>query len=157
VLQVFLESAMMQHRDDYLDIPVDTTAIVGDVLLALELLKSADETSGLVRLAVKTDIAQRPIYNFEVRMVALVGTDEGSKNNMTIQEFLDGPGVPLLYPFVREAVAGLTLRGRFGPVWLSLVNVASVRAQADIKEMEQKGDAATRKRSGRKASSTVKP
>ena len=45
---------------------------------------------------------------------------------MPLRDFLAGPAVALLYPFVREAFANLTLRGRFGPVWLNPFNVRAM-------------------------------
>jgi preprotein translocase subunit SecB len=48
----------------------------------------------------------------------------------------------MLYPFIREVVANLTIRGRFGPVWLNPFNLrgaiqAAVQQQNAAKEGEK--------------------
>jgi len=54
-------------------------------------------------------------------MVALVRRLPG-EGNLSVRDFvLSAASVSLLYPFVREAFAAVTLRGRFGPVWLNLL------------------------------------
>jgi hypothetical protein len=39
-------------------------------------------------------------------------------------------GVSMVFPFVREAIANLTMRGRFGPVWIDPLNVQAIVADA---------------------------
>lgn len=57
-------------------------------------------------------------------MTALIEVKPGEAN-MPLEKYATISGVSLLYPFLREAVANLTQRGRFGPVWLSPLNVAA--------------------------------
>ena len=53
-------------------------------------------------------------------------------------EFLARSGVPTLFPFVREAIANITMRGRFGPLWLNPIDVrASVKEL--VEELERDG------------------
>lgn len=42
--------------------------------------------------------------------------------------YLTSKGCALLFPFIRETIANLTARGRFGPVWLNPVNVVALMA-----------------------------
>jgi len=46
--------------------------------------------------------------------------------NMPLDRYFTTSGAALLYPFVRQVVADLTSRGRFGPVWLNPMNVTAV-------------------------------
>jgi hypothetical protein len=45
---------------------------------------------------------------------------------MPLDRYFTTSGAALLYPFVRQVVADLTWRGRFGPVWLNPMNVAAM-------------------------------
>jgi preprotein translocase subunit SecB len=124
--QVFLEKVVFSHRDDFLNLPPNTQPSIGDVAVGILVGEGTDGESGLVRIEVKTDPANKPIYNVELAVMALVKRTEGA-GNMTIHEFLtSGASVSLLYPFVREALANLTLRGRFGPVFLNTINPQAI-------------------------------
>jgi preprotein translocase subunit SecB len=126
VAQIFLERVAFSHREDFLALPANTPAEVGDVSVNLLVGEAQDGESGLIRVEVKTDPERKPTYNIELAMVALVKRSPGAEN-MTIHDFLmSGSVVTLLYPFVREAVANLTIRGRFGAVWLNAINPQAV-------------------------------
>lgn len=120
--QIFLEHVQFSHREDFLSLPLGTQAVVGNVNVQVETGISPDSKTGLVRVQVWTIPENKPIYNFRVSMTALVAVDESARN-MPMNTYLAGPGAALLYPFVRQVVADLTWRGRFGPVWLSPTNV----------------------------------
>lgn len=126
--QVFLERVAFSHRADFLALPPDTKPEVGDVAIGVSVGEGRDGESGLVRIEVKTNPGRNPTYNVELAMVALVRRlpAEGS---LPIRDFiLSAASVSLLYPFVREAFAAVTLRGRFGPVWLNLLNPQAIAA-----------------------------
>lgn len=126
VAQVFIEKLVFSHREDFLNLPANTPPVVGEVSIGLMVGESKDGESGITRIEVKTDPAKKPTYNVELIMVALVKRVPG-EGNMTIQEFLkSGASVSLLYPFLREAFANVTLRGRFGPVWLNTINPQAI-------------------------------
>ncbi len=127
--QIFLEQVHFSHREDFLSLPLGTQAVVGNVNVQVETGLSQDSKTGLVRVQVWTNPENKPIYNFRVSMTALVAVDE-SAPNMPLNTYLAGPGAALLYPFVRQVVADLTWRGRFGPVWLSPTNVLAPAAAA---------------------------
>src|SRR6266496_890741 len=127
--QIFLEQAQFSHREDFLSLPVQTPAAVGNVNMQLETGLSPDAKTGLVRVQVWTIPENKPIYNFRVSMTALVAVDQAAPN-MPLSTYLAGPGAALLYPFVRQVVADLTWRGRFGPIWLSPTNVLASAAVA---------------------------
>lgn len=126
--QVFLERMAFSHRPDFLALPGDTRPEVGDVAIGVSVGEGADGESGLVRIEVKTDPGRNPTYNVELAMVALVRRLPG-EGNLPVRDFvLSAASVSLLYPFVREAFAAVTLRGRFGPIWLSLLNPQAIAA-----------------------------
>ncbi len=122
IAQILLEEATFGHRGDYLTSSTTPTPdnIVGTLNIELQTGVSADGKNGLVRLRVTTIPENRPFYEFDVAMVALVTVDETAAN-MPLDQYVKVGGA-LLYPFVREVVAELTWRGRFGPVWLNPVN-----------------------------------
>jgi preprotein translocase subunit SecB len=122
VAQILLEHVQFSHRDDFLSLPLSTPPVVGNVNVQVETGLSPDAKTGLVRVQVWTVPENKPIYNFRVSMTALVAVDQTAPN-MPLNTYLAGPGAALLYPFVREVVADLTWRARFGPVWLSPTNV----------------------------------
>ena len=120
--QVFVETLVFSHREDFLALPPETQPAIGDVSVGMMVGENREGNAGVVRIQVKTDLARKPIYNIELVMIALVTRVEGAEN-MTIPEFLrSGASVSLLYPFLREAFANITLRGRFGPVYLGPIN-----------------------------------
>jgi preprotein translocase subunit SecB len=138
--QVFLERVAFSHRGDFLALPPDTKPEVGDVAVGLSVGESSDGEGGLVRIEVRTDPARNPLYNVELAMVALVRRLPG-EGNLSVRDFvLSAASVSLLYPFVREAFAAVTLRGRFGPVWLDLLNPQALIA--GLTALESAGPAA---------------
>jgi preprotein translocase subunit SecB len=55
------------------------------------------------------------------------------QENMALKEFFTtGSAHAVLFPFVREAVANITMRGRFGPVWLNPVNFGALVAKGSV-------------------------
>ncbi len=122
--QILLERAVFEHRADYLKHPPGTP--IKDLPLALEfrLGLTPDGTKGVLKLTVKTRDEAKPLYRFELTMAALVEVQAGHAN-LPLERYAAVSGMSLLYPFLREAVANLTQRGRFGPVWLSPLNVAA--------------------------------
>jgi preprotein translocase subunit SecB len=120
--QIFLERASFKHRDDYLALPASSAAQVGDVTVTYESGMAEDETKGLLRIHVRTKPENKPIYEFDISMVALLQVDE-EQRNMELSDYLITAGLTLLFPFVREAVANITMRGRFGPIWIHPMNI----------------------------------
>lgn len=148
--QIFLEHVFFSHRDDSLSLPISTPAVVGNVNVQVESGISPDEKTGIVRVQVWTVDENKPIYNIRVVMTALVQVDPAAPN-MPLSRYLSGPAAALLYPFVRQVVADLTWRGRFGPVWLSPTNVLIPAAAPAPAEVPEAKVSARRGKSRRKA------
>jgi preprotein translocase subunit SecB len=136
--QVFLDRASFSHRDDYLTIPASTPPKVGDINVAFRMIPSDAEPRALIQARARTDPEQKPMYEFDVIMSMVVSMDEAAPN-MTLPEYAQTGGFASLSTFLRQTVADLTLRGRFGPVWLKPANLRIVFE-------EKKTPAATKKR-----------
>ncbi len=133
--QIFLESASFSHRPDFLSVPSSPPPRMEiSTQLQAEFAKDASDTTlGALRLIYKTDDASS-LYQFSVTMIAIIAQDRDGAN-MTLQEYVESSAVALLVPFLREAVANLTGRGRFGPVWLHPLNVRALLGSPAIAEL----------------------
>ena len=122
--QIAVERVSFRHREDYLTVPVGTS--VGSLPLRIKsgYTLSSDASQAAIRVELSTDETQRPLYMIEAVVVGLVRVKEGQAN-MPLERYAAFHGVVMLFPFLRELVANLTGRGRFGPVWLHPVNLAA--------------------------------
>jgi preprotein translocase subunit SecB len=55
---------------------------------------------------------------------------------MPIADYMASGGGPTLFPFLRECVANLTGRGRFGPLWLRPINFVQLAEQLTAQQHE---------------------
>lgn len=122
--QVVLEKVQFEHRGDYLAFPPKTDIEDLSVRLSFQAGLTPDKTKGVLRVRAQTPETANALYRFDLTMAALIEVKPGEAN-MPLERYATISGVGLLYPFLREAVANLTQRGRFGPVWLSPLNVAA--------------------------------
>lgn len=137
--QIVLEKLHFEHRGDYLAFPPKTDIKELPITLSFQLGLAPDRTKGVLRVRAQTPEKANALYRFDLTMVALVEVKAGEAN-MPLEKYATISGVSLLYPFLREAVANLTQRGRFGPVWLSPFNVAAAveAARPDVGVSERK-------------------
>ncbi len=102
------------------------------MVLEAQYMIAGDRRAGVVRMVVKTDNDANPHYEFDVIVAATISVEDGAEN-MSIEEYaLGGSGRALLYPFAREAVANLTGRGRFGPLWLHPFNFIALGEPSQV-------------------------
>lgn len=148
IAQILLEEASFGHREDFLALSPSTPAEVGDVQGQLQSGVFHGGTTGFVRIEVKTNPENRPVYNFHLTMLALVSQDEENAN-LSVEKYVPIAGPTLLYPFLREAVANLTARGRFGPVWLKPFNIKAAIEEPD--EQAESKPSTTRRSSHKSA------
>jgi len=120
--QVFLDRASFSHREDYLTIPASTPPEVGDINVAFRMILSDTEPRALIQARARTDPDQKPMYEFDVILSMVISVDEAAPN-MTLPEYARTGGFATLSTFLRQTVADLTLRARFGPVWLNPANL----------------------------------
>ena len=121
ISQVFLEEASFSHRADALALPLDTKPELGDIEITVEAGLRPDKKAGLLRLSAATRPEAAPLYSVRVRMAGLF-EQQGGSENLSMVDFLGDSARALLFPFLREAFANITSRGRFGPVWLNPIN-----------------------------------
>ncbi|MDP3940571.1 MAG: protein-export chaperone SecB [Deltaproteobacteria bacterium] len=122
LVQVFLEKATFKHRPGFLDLPAEKPADVRELLVALETGLTSDGSAALIRTRVRTKPKTEAVYEFDVTMTALLEREQTAPN-MPLDNYVSLAGWTLVFPFIREAIANITGRGRFGPVWLSPFNL----------------------------------
>ncbi len=120
--QIYLSELQFSHRRDALNLPHSTPVDLDRVKLEATIAERADHKVAVLTVRVSTDPKDgKALYQFVVEMVATVSVAEGEKN-LPPAAYLKTAGPSTLYPFLREVVANLTMRGRFGPVWLKPFN-----------------------------------
>lgn len=122
IQQIFLERASFSHRPDSLTLPHTTAPEVGELKIDVQAGVAKGGGQGILRVRVRTQPSQKPLYVLDVTMTALVGLLDTDVPNMTIEEYIGRYGPGMLYPFVRQAVSEITIKGRFGPIWLNPFN-----------------------------------
>ncbi len=50
---------------------------------------------------------------------------------LSLERFAKGNGIAIMFPYVREMVANLTMRGSFGPIQLPTMNVVAMLEQGN--------------------------
>jgi preprotein translocase subunit SecB len=124
--QIYLSELRFSHRRDALNLPHTTPVDLDRVKLEARIAEQADHRVAVLTLRVSTDPKDgKALYQFLVEMVATVTVAEGEPN-LPPAAYLKVAGPATLFPFLREVVANLTMRGRFGPVWLKPFNFQSL-------------------------------
>ena len=140
IAQIFLDSVQFSHREDSVSMAPDTKAHIGEVDVGIEVGERIDGKLGVVKVTISTKEESKPVYNMRLEMRGIFTVPEDAAN-LPMGEFLKGGAVSLIYPFVREAFASVTGRGRFGPIWLDPFN--TLRAAAGFRSVpnEEPGQA----------------
>jgi preprotein translocase subunit SecB len=124
--QVFLEHSNIGHKQNPLLIPPDSGKAqpieMKVELSASELVGRAGEQHAAATVRVYTAEESTHPYTIDVAMTAIVSAEVGNEN-FPPMDYVQTAGATLLYPFVRELVANLTSRGRFGTIWLNPFNI----------------------------------
>jgi preprotein translocase subunit SecB len=132
--QIFLLSATFSHRGEPLSFLVETPQKPQriNVQFMLRDLNAGEAAQVLIKVASDPTVEEEALYDFAVEVTAIVGKGPDGADAPAPQVLLE-IGASLLFPFVREAVANITGRGRFGPVWLNPFNVrAAIQAQQPV-------------------------
>ena len=125
--QVFLKRAEFDHAPGMLETSELRQANEHMIRINVSIALGADDaTKGLVLLSAETRPNNPGCYQFKVEMAGLFETETGAEN-MTMADYLQGPAIAAMFPFLREAVANITGRGRFGSVWLKALNIAAIK------------------------------
>jgi preprotein translocase subunit SecB len=123
---VVLVEVSFAHRNDPLSMlpntPLPTTQIT------INVSNTAFNENGAMglRLSLSSDTSDTAaLYDFRLTMAALLIRTETTPAEWTERQFAE-IGVTMLVPFVREALASVTGRGRFGPVLLNPLNIRAL-------------------------------
>lgn len=82
---------------------------------------SEARNAGLVTMTAETVPESTGVYTFSVEMVAVVlQAKVPVGEELSLEDYIVVSTASLLFPFVREHVAALTGKGRFGALWLPL-------------------------------------
>ena len=127
--ELFLVSSSFSHRRDFL--ALDRRNPLGDheVDAEFQLIHGLAPSVIGVTVRVATKPGADSAYNFHAEMMAIIRVDDGSVSSPPEAQLLHA-GVSMLFPFVRETIANVTMRGRFGAMWMKPINV-----QAAIENM----------------------
>lgn len=124
IAQVVLERAEFAHRADYLTFAPNTPIANDGVQVTAQMGRGVQNpnNAALVRLTAKSE--EGSLYYFDVSYVVFytMEWDEGEEIPENLDHRLVVTGSTMLLPFIRETVASLTGRGRFGPTWLAPAN-----------------------------------
>jgi preprotein translocase subunit SecB len=142
IAQIFLQRAEFGYRRPPMSLPGDTQLAPQQLGVTLNLQHLSEGEASLVTCIVFTnpeDGDEKALYDFSVEMAAVV--HQVNRDKFADKQLIEVVGA-MLYPFIRELVANLTIRGRFGPVWLNPFNLRlamqnAVREQTAAKEGEK--------------------
>jgi len=130
--QIILEAVKFKHRDDYLALLPTTSLPSTDIQLAAGLAVSdSNPNDMLVRLEARS--GDGGLTSFDVSYVMLIGVEYDAEEvpPPDLPNRILVTGATMLLPFVREVVANLTAKGRFGPTWLAPTNFHKAFAESD--------------------------
>lgn len=122
--QLLLERATFAHPPGFLSLPALPIQAPRDIQISLQTQIDSANKQFLVRLQLAaTSVSGSPSYDLDVSLIGLFAISEFPATDITKQ--LAVTGGTILFPFAREAIANLTSRGRFGPIWLQPVNLVA--------------------------------
>lgn len=138
IAQIYVAQALFGHVEHAFSMPSNTP--VGEIptQINVKVGESPADKVGFCSLTVRSDPEAKTLYRFSVEMVLLA--EVGPEPNMELPVYLTRSGPPTLYPFIREVVASLSSKGRFGTLWLPPMNFATI-SEKILKERAEKAEA----------------
>jgi len=134
IAQIFLLGAQFAHREDALALPFNTQIADLQVQLEAKVAGKPGDAAAVVRLRAFTEKKPEFLYSFDVEIAAVVMSVPGEEN-LDPFAYAQGMGPAAFFPFLREAVASLTMKGRFGPIWLKPINFVAIAQQIATAEV----------------------
>ena len=132
IVKVFIDTCVFGHQPDSLMLPENAAPKITGFDTEVSLKEMGDR--GICQVMLSTHPGSS--YELKLGMTALVRVIPGQEN-MTIREYLaSGNCMAALFPFLREAVANITGRGRFGPVFLDPINIREFAKQIQSQNWE---------------------
>ena len=136
--QIIVEKVQFSHTGDpFSVVPTPTLDILPEgIEMSAEAAQSDDGRTHVVRLRLFGDphASQGVRYAFDVTVAGLFELKETLPREQA-SIFMQSAAT-ILFPFVREMVANLTSRGRFGVAWLQPINVRAALAEAQANEVD---------------------
>lgn len=119
--QMFLLNAAFAYRVNPFSLPPNAPIKPQRINVSMGLETSTDNTASVVRVIVEADRDDEDaLYLFGVEIGAVV--HEVDREKFPDSALMEAVAT-MIFPFVRETVANLTMRGRFGVVWLNPFDV----------------------------------
>ena len=132
IAKMFVDTCAFGHQPDSLTLPENAAPKITGFDTEVFLKEMGDR--GICQVVLTTHPGST--YELKLGMTALVRVIPGQEN-MTIREYLaSGNCVAALFPFLREAIANITGRGRFGPVFLDPINIREFAKQIQSQNWE---------------------
>lgn len=132
IVKMFIDTCVFGHQPDPLMLPENAAPKITGFDTEVSLKEMGDR--GICQVMLSTHPGSS--YELKLGMTALVRVIPGQEN-MTIREYLaSGNCVAALFPFLREAIANITGRGRFGPVFLDPINIREFAKQLQSQNWE---------------------
>jgi preprotein translocase subunit SecB len=120
--QIFISTAQFDHIENALSMASNTPHPVYDFNITVSIFENTEDAS---KAAVTLDLVTRDkpesLYKLHVAITAVIRPVTGQEN-MPVPEYARNMAPAALYPFLREAIAAITMRGRFGPIYLRPFN-----------------------------------
>lgn len=124
IKQFILETVNFRHTNPNFLAEAPGTPAEHPVSVNAGLAYTHDKKEAAVSVIVVSDDPTAP-YTYEVRYIVLLTVDyDGEPPPADLDRRLVVTGGTMAVPFVRELVANLTSRGRFGTTWVAPVNFA---------------------------------
>ncbi|HZW07779.1 MAG TPA: protein-export chaperone SecB [Phycisphaerales bacterium] len=137
VVQVYLSTAHFEHGADALSFP-PTHKVNVKYGVRVEASEANEGKAGIIKLILATVDEPDSLYRFAVEMTGIVEA-ENETPQVSVREYITKVGVTMMFPFLREAVANLTSRGRFGALYIKPFNVYSLVPDAPAPERTTAG------------------
>lgn len=137
--QIFVDSVQFSHRNDALLLPAE--AKFPDLSFTVQMQSlipvpgAASNLPAAAKLRLATVDSPESQYRIAAEIVAIVVPIEGQEN-LPPAEYVRAFAGPTLYPFARELIANITMRGRFGPVFLKPINFTLVTTNEPVSTAE---------------------
>jgi len=127
--QIFLNEAHFAHGKNALSMPPTHRIENLSLQIQTKFAGKPGDRGVLVGVRVQTPPDLDALYSFAIELVMIVSAIPGEEN-LDPFDYAQRMGPATLYPIVREAVASITSRGRFGAIWLRPFNFVAVTTAA---------------------------
>jgi preprotein translocase subunit SecB len=126
--QVFLNGAHFGYSVAPLAFPSNVEQPEARINIQVRLATDDSRRTAALFCRAKTSDDSMHMYVFDVEVGAIISVDPGNENLPPV-DFLTHSGLSFVFPFLRETVANLTMRGRYGPIWLRPFNMRLMAAE----------------------------